>query len=331
MATFAFGIERHRRRGGCLPNTACPLLASCPTVIMCAYFALWLSSQASSWLPEGEGMLVFKSIPEGRPELKPLKSDTRWNRAEVESTVGAWLRYIAKAVTPGEAARVKQAWADRFAALPPDGDVSKLPASQKLDWIDLPISAAIRGGAQQEAPAVQTGSSSSVLENPDVNPVTGHGRTAAEVQRELATHQAKVREQSKTAIFQADYIFVKGATGDMGKRTRVCGQGAVCDGGSGSGCTLCDDMGAELVHAGVELHRVAHGLCLGDALAPDISFTSAELQHHPQEGISGFWGYFTPKPNPNYDPKNRQSGTKLARHHNMSREDILVYDVQVPA
>lgn len=86
---------------------------------------------------------------------------------------------------------------------------------------------------------------------------------------------------------------------------------------------------AQRVRTGVELHRVAHGLCLGDALAPDINFTSAELVHHPQEGVSGFWGCFTLKPNPIYDPTDRKTGGKHVRHQNMSRDNILVYDVQV--
>lgn len=181
-----------------------------PTCSSCA--CVLILSQASSWLPDGEGMPVFSSVPEGRPEPKPLKPDRAWRRAEVESTIGVWMRFIAKAVQPSEAAQVKKLWADRFAALPADGDVSQLPEMHKLDWIDLPVSVAIRGGPQEPQNA-ETGHISSVLENPDVNPVTGLGRTSADVQRELQIHQAKVRELGKTAIFQADYLFVKGAAG----------------------------------------------------------------------------------------------------------------------
>eukprot|EP00310_Coccolithus_braarudii_P016749 CAMPEP_0183349426 /NCGR_PEP_ID=MMETSP0164_2-20130417/13614_1 /TAXON_ID=221442 /ORGANISM="Coccolithus pelagicus ssp braarudi, Strain PLY182g" /LENGTH=52 /DNA_ID=CAMNT_0025521137 /DNA_START=93 /DNA_END=251 /DNA_ORIENTATION=+ len=43
------------------------------------------------------------------------------------------------------------------------------------------------------------------------------------------------------------------------------------------------------VPTSMELHGVAHGLCLGDALAPEISFTSVELAHHLQDGVSGLW------------------------------------------
>ena len=160
---------------------------------------------------------MFKSIIEGRPDLKSLKADSEWRRAEVETTVGAWLRYISKGVLPGEASTFKQAWANRFAVLPPDGDVSKLPDTHKLAWVDLPISSAIRGGGR-ETISLETGAFSSVLENPDVNPVTGHGRSAADVQRELQAHQSSVREQAKTAIFQADYLFVQGPAGDVGTR-----------------------------------------------------------------------------------------------------------------
>lgn len=99
--------------------------------------------------------------------------------------------------------------------------------------------------------------------------------------------------------------------------------GGMDEGARGSACDC-----SVAVHTGVELHRVAHGLCLGDALAPDISFTTAELMHHPQENFNGFYGYFTLKPNPNYDPSSRQPGTKYMRRQNVTREDILVYDVQ---
>lgn len=34
------------------------------------------SSQASNWLPEGDGMLVFKSIPEGQPPIAKMLKRT---------------------------------------------------------------------------------------------------------------------------------------------------------------------------------------------------------------------------------------------------------------
>ena len=168
---------------------------------------LWYrkSSQATSWLPDGDGMLVFKSLPQGQPELKKGKPDATWRRDEVERTVKAWFQYMA--VLPTIAVKIKNDWQIRFAALPPEGDVSKLPASQKLVWMDLPRDAASRG-AHADTEQLALGYSQTT-ENPVINPVTGHGRTAADVERELRFHKARARAVSDTAIFQADFLFVK--------------------------------------------------------------------------------------------------------------------------
>ena len=168
---------------------------------------LWYrkSSQATSWLPDGDGMLVFKSLPEGHPELKKGKADSRWRRDEVERTVKAWFKYMS--VLPTQAAKIKSDWQARFEALPPDGDVSQLPAAQKLVWIDLPRDAASRG---VPADAEQfTSGNTRTTENPPINPVTGKGRTAADVERELRLYKTNVRAIADTAIFQADFLFVK--------------------------------------------------------------------------------------------------------------------------
>ena len=133
---------------------------------------------------------------------------------------------------------------------------------------------------------------SNVLENPVVNPVTGKGRTAADVAYELNMHRAHMRTVDKTAIFQADFIF-----------TNI--------GGS------------------VQLCRVANGLCIVDAVAANIKFTAVELEHHPQAGSPGFYGHFTLKENPHFDVKDKKSGLKYVRHQHLTRAEILVYNVEI--
>ena len=178
---------------------------------------LWFrkSSQASTWFPQGEGMLVFKTIPEGQPELKRGKPDAKWCRDKVETTVKAWFQFMS--VLPTEAARIKATWTARFESLPLDGDTSQLPESQKLQWMDLPRDASSRG-ARADMAADSTHSQQT--ENPVVNPVTGFGRSAAEVAQELAKHKARMRAISKTAVFQADFLFVK--LGDSGACIAHC-------------------------------------------------------------------------------------------------------------
>ena len=250
---------------------------------------LWLraSSQASSWEPSGPGYLVFKSSPTGPPALARTKPDEAWNRSTVESTVRQWFRYMP--VSPQELAKVKADWDARFATLPVDCDTNQLPADMKLQWLDLPTC--------QSATLVpvsgMTLGTSGALENPAVNPVTGPGRTSADVQRELRTHQAMQRRSDGTAIFQADFLFIRLASGEL------------------------------------QLHRVAHGLCVYAATAPFISFTTVEYVHHAQPGLSGFWGYFTLKENDKYDARNRKTGTKFVRHENLTRENVVLYNASV--
>ena len=56
------------------------------------------SSKASTWLPEGEGLRIFKTDAEGAtiipemppPVMKPAKSDAAWGREAVMATIRAW-------------------------------------------------------------------------------------------------------------------------------------------------------------------------------------------------------------------------------------------------
>ena len=248
---------------------------------------LWFrkSSQASSWFPDGDGYEVFKSTPTGIPTFKAGLPDNKWKRAEVQSTILSWFRFMPLQMQ--ELARVKAEWQSRFDSLPQDGDMSTLPEALRLAWVDLPRLASSRA---PELEAVRQ--HSTVLENPAVNPVTGRGRTAADVAYELNFHRTQVRTLDETAIFQADFIFTN-------------------------------------FDGSVQLCRVANGLCIADALEKDIKFTAVELQHHPQEGFPGFYGHFTLKENPHFDPKDKKMGLKYVRHVHVTREQILVYDVDI--
>ena len=249
---------------------------------------MWVraSSQASSWLPAGEGMAVFKSIPVGHPQLKNALPDSKWKRDEVYSTVYAWMRYLP--VLPEVLVSVKADWESRFSTLPqPDGDISSIPASQPLEWADLPTR-----NASMRLPPLSLHGLSSGLENPDVCPMTFHGRSAGDREYEVAHYQQQLVQQSSKAIFQAHFLFVMGSTG-------------------------------------VELQRVANGLCLADALAEDIVFSTSVLEHHPQVGLRGFWGHFNLKLNPHFDVQDKKSGNKYVRQLRVTRADILVYNVQI--
>ena len=257
--------------------------------VVCAWFRK--SSAASNWLPEGDGYPVFKSTPAGIPPIAKGKTDSKWSRSGVEETVRAWFRYMG--VNEATRTKLQQEWETRFASLPPDGDTSQLSEAAKLKWSELP-SREHRVATIHGMPAPP---SKSDLENPEVNPITGHGRTAADVQREHGGHKLYLRELHRDsqlpAIFQADFLLV------------------------------------QLPGRDVALHRVVGGLFLDDAVASDLSFTTAEYMHTPQEGFTELFGLFTPQLNPDYDPSNKKSGTKFMRHHNIGRNVILVYNVRV--
>ena len=252
---------------------------------------LWLrkSSAASSWLPEGDGYLVFKSLPSGQPALAKAKADHVWGRSTVESTVRQWYPFMS--VGTAEKAGIKQDWEARFEALPVGGDTSLLPPSLLPKWYDLPKFQPVRGPS-----VVDLHCHSSSMENPPINPVTGRGRTAAQVQAEMGAYRQRVRSsgsaQHLAAIFQADFLFVKPPGGSLA------------------------------------LHRVANGLCIDDATAKDAAFTTVEYTHSPQAGFDGFWGTFTLRENTDYNANDKRTGTKFVRHQQMTRENVVLFDVQ---
>ena len=148
---------------------------------------LWVrkSSKASGWLPEGEGYPVFKTIPTGQPPLAPGKPDSSWQKSVVMNTVRAWFPYMT--CSEAEQQRYRHDWEERFSNLPPDGDVNQLAPAFKLPWVELPAQRPLRG------PELGTHYLPGSSENPDVNPVTGPGRTAADVHAELLAHQERVK------------------------------------------------------------------------------------------------------------------------------------------
>lgn len=94
------------------------------------------SSQASNWIPEGEGYQVFKSIPTGVPPIASGRSDEKWKRWKVQDTIRRWFRFMD--VHQSEAAKIRDEWETRFEKLPPDGDFSVVQDLETLPWLELP-------------------------------------------------------------------------------------------------------------------------------------------------------------------------------------------------
>ena len=255
---------------------------------------IWMrmSSQASSWLPEGPGFDVFgDNLPIGIPSLAPVaKTDAHWGRTEVEGTVRTWCNFI-KATHPGEAVRMREEWDARFASLPPGGDTNSLPEHMKPLWVDLPRCTAESNAASTAAAAASEGVTGG-LENPTVNPITGPGRSSADVQRELMRHKQGIRSSCPDALFQGDYLF------------------------------------AQLPGKSLELYRVVHNLLIDDATCRDISVCLGAYTHTHQPGVNGFWGTFAQQANPLYDPKDPRKGTKFVRQSGVTRDEIKLYGVE---
>lgn len=253
---------------------------------------MWLrkSSQASNWLPEGDGYLVFKSLPTGPPAVAHAKKDREWKRSSVEATVREWYRYMT--VTQEEAAQIRQSWEKRFDSLPPDGACDQLPPSEQLKWRALPR----RARKRAEGPARSFRMASSTLENPPINPVTGPGRTSAQVEEDLEEYQSEVRLRASadepTPVFQADYLFL------------------------------------QLPSKPVSLHRVCNGLFIEDATAEEISFSTLEFTTTKDTSHMGLNGDLVAAENSDYT-QGKKGSTKTLRHHGVTRDAIKAYNVEV--
>lgn len=232
------------------------------------------SSQASTWLPAGAGYPVFDSTPEGEPPIAPGHADSRWNRADVEANIRRWYRYMT--VSQGAAAKIQEEWEARFAALPPDGNTQLLAENLRMRWKPPPVRAPGQTTAARAAAVLHLADDyvSPGLENPIVNPITGHGRSAADVARELKSAQRMIRKRAAADMLQA-------AGQSSGVQVPVF-----------QGDFLLLKIGLQ-----VQLHRVTHGLMIEDATAMDLSFTTCEYAHSPQEGVRGLFGTFAPKVN----------------------------------
>ena len=252
------------------------------------------SSKASSWLPEGEGYKVFESSPpEGPPPIAAAKSDATWGRPAIEATIRAWFGFMA--VDSHALKSIKEEWEALFASLPPSTDASGIPAEQQLQWHPLPSRVFANRDRVRVALPDEFDGVTDALENPPINPITGNGRTTAEVNHDRVAYQAYVRAAptDHEPVFQADYLFVQ-APGHS-----------------------------------IQLHRVVSGLFIENATAPGICFQTLEYVQTANPHIGGFWGEFTPKPNPSYLPGNKKLGTRYVRHNEISRAHIKLYNVGV--
>ena len=258
------------------------------------------SSKASTWFPEGPGYIVFDTVPDSfPPPIAPSKSDATWGRGFIEATIRAW--YSLMVVDSDKLKDIKKEWEARFAALPPREDSTNadaIPEEHKLVWRDLPRRRfANRDGRRpgDRARAELGVGITDALENPPINPITGIGRTAAQVAADTKAYHDYVRATpfSFEPIFQADYIFVLAAGHSL------------------------------------QLHRVASGLFIEDATAEDISFQTVEYLQNVNPNIGGYWGEFRTKPNVNYTQSNKKLGCKYVRHGEINRSNIIMYNVDV--
>lgn len=92
------------------------------------------SSQASTWFPEGEGDLVFKTVQNRSvaPPIAEIGTDSSWYRSAVLVGVRRWLPFLG--MSPDELNRASAEWDRTFADIPLDGDLSKLPETERLVW-----------------------------------------------------------------------------------------------------------------------------------------------------------------------------------------------------
>lgn len=195
-----------------------------------------------------------------------------------------------------ESQRIREDWRSVFDRLPPDSDQEQLAQELKPKWRQLPKRFNVTpadGGVSQQQNRILGGSS--CMENPPINPITGFGRTSTEVQRETRAYRAAIRRQHLAvefpAVFQGDYLFI------------------------------------QLPSKPIFLARVVHDCCIDDAISPSITFTIGEYVHTPQEGVPGFFGTFTKKENSAYDPNDRRMGGKFVRLQNITRHEVVLYDV----
>lgn len=249
------------------------------------------SSQASTWLPEGEGELLFlpENLPEatGAPPILPLAGDAHWHRIEVQSNVRRWLPYLG--LTPTLLASAEKEWETVFSKMPAGGGAP----SVQLQWEELP-QAVLRGANSTSTSAA----ASDMVENPAVNPIHARsGRTYNTVRAELRVHQEDLRADAASAgeippIFLSEYVFFK-------------------------------PKGGPSVALGIVCRAPP-----GGALNQDDVLDVTEYEHTPLDGHDGFFGTFCPKENPTWQ-KNVPGSLKFIKHRDVVRTHLLVFNAQV--
>ena len=241
------------------------------------------SSKAFGWIPDGPaGYEVFKIDPPQTLKPAKFKADSVWNRTQVEATLRQWFPFMA--VSPVERTSVEQQWTSACFSLPIDMQPDQLPPEKLLSTPSLPA----RSWVTRAAARAPSRSPSANLENPVINPTHGYGRSAGEVAREARAFREAARANATgvTPIFKGDYLFV------------------------------------QLPGSSAALHQVCNGALLERATHEEMSFSTVEFTHSPQQLVPEFFGTFEKKLKPTFNAMDSKSGTKFIRHSGISREHV---------
>lgn len=256
------------------------------------------SSQASTWLPEGEGELLFRSLPsrdDAPPAAAPVKNAAGWRREEVQTNVRRWLPALGLTCNELNAASLE--WEKQFALAVDDLDL--LPEEYKLVWKPLPVASC--GGYSGSMSDAASLSRRDMVENPPVNPIHGAQRKSSHVRAELLEHQGDMRaeaaaENRDPPIYLAEYLLLW-VSDSVGGRERRLVLGRVC------------------------------GVPAGGGTSPTALVDVVEYTHDPQDGYMGFFGVFHARKNPQYDNKTKGS-LAFIRRRDVGRDSIVLYNVQ---
>lgn len=257
------------------------------------------SSQSSSWFPEGEGELVFKSLPsrdEPPPMAKPMYTAHQWRRSEVCTNVRRWLPSIG--LTCGELNAAVQDWEEQFDHAV--DDVGLLPPSKHLTWRPLPVVTDESNARSQQQSNYNTGGRvRDMIENPPINPMYGASRKSGQVRTELLEWQQEQRMAAAQnfdvpPVFLGEYLLVWSSS--EGNRDRSIVLGRVC------------------------------GVPAGGAFAKNAIVDLLLYEHTPQDGVDGLFGSFSPQRNPDFS-ENQRGSSQFVRLRDVGRDRIIVYSV----
>jgi len=281
------------------------------------------SSQSLTVVPEGPGYPIFgvKGLPPGEPKLAPLKKRVEWRYEDVRNTVSKSRTFWNDPNGGYNDSQILEArldWETRFRELPTDDDVNALPENQKLVFKPLAKGGGARCSSmvlykpkdlQDTYRFVQTRGVDSLgfaideRENPDIDPTTGPGRTAAQRAEEtrIAHKMDRVRLGSMVnePAYAREYAFFLP-----------------------TGQTV------------PQLHRVCHSRPDGFAGEADITgMTTIQYENFELPAAEGepapnptFLSCFQAKVNPHRDDHKHER--KFLKHEIFSRDVILLYNVQ---